>query len=72
MQLTADLLVGGLNPDRANMAPLPPPTVGRPGFEPPTENFAPKTLRRLHYHSTGGGVKAICLPTAWSLLGENF
>ena len=26
------------------MAPLPPPTVGRPGFEPPTENFASAAL----------------------------
>ena len=44
MQLTADLLVSGSNPDRANMAPLPPPTVGRPGFEPPTENFVSAAL----------------------------
>ena len=61
MQLAADLLVGDSNPDQATMAPLPPPTVDRP-----------KTLCRLHYHSTGGGVTAICLPTAWSLLSENF
>ena len=44
MHLTADLLVGGPNPDRANMAPLPPPTVGRPGFKPPPENFASAAL----------------------------
>jgi hypothetical protein len=50
VQLTADLLVGGSNPGRVNMAPLPPPTVDPPGFEPPTENFASAALpfdRRL-------------------------
>ena len=40
MQLTGDFLVGGSNPGRVNTAPPPPPTVRRPGFEPPTENFA--------------------------------
>ena len=35
-------------------------------------NRRPKTLRRLHYHLTGGGVIAICPPTTWSLLSENF
>ena len=44
VQLTADLLVGGSNPGRVNMAPLPPPTVDPPGFEPPTENFASAAL----------------------------
>ena len=45
MQLTGDLLVGGSNPDQANMAPPPPPpTVGQLGFEPPTENFASAAL----------------------------
>ena len=37
MQLTADFLVGNLNPGRANMAAAAPPTtVDRSGFEPPT------------------------------------
>ena len=36
MQLTANFLVGGSNPGRANMAVAPPTTVDRPGFEPPT------------------------------------
>ena len=44
MQLAADLLVGGWNPDRANMASLPPPTVDRLGFEPQTEVFASAAL----------------------------
>ena len=50
MQLAAAILVGGSNPGRVNMAPPPPPTVGRPGFEPPTENSASGALpfdRRL-------------------------
>ena len=69
MQLTEAFLVAGSNPGQVNAAaPLPPPpTVGRPGFELPT-----KTLCRLCYHSTGGCVIAICFPTAWSLLSENF
>ena len=49
MRLTGGLLVGGSNPGRVN--PPPPPTVGRPGFEPPTENFASAVLpfdRRLY------------------------
>ena len=48
MQLTAIFLVGGSNPGRAKMAV--PPKVSRPGFEPPTENFASAVLpfdRRL-------------------------
>ena len=44
MQLNADLLFGGSNPNWANMATLPPLTVGRPGFEPPTENFVSAAL----------------------------
>ena len=44
MQLTAALLVGGLNPGRVNTAPPPPPTVIRPGFDPPTKNFASAVL----------------------------
>ena len=50
MQLSGSFLVGGSNPGRVNTAPLPPPTFGRPGFEPPTENFASAVLtfdRRL-------------------------
>ena len=37
-------MVGGSNPGRVNMAPPPPPTVGRPGFEPSTKNFASAVL----------------------------
>ena len=33
-------------------------------------NRRPKTLRRLRYHSTGGCVIAMSLPTAWSLLNS--
>ena len=45
MQLTGVFMVGSSNPGRANMAlPLPPPTVGRPGFEPPNENFVSAAL----------------------------
>ena len=44
MQLTADFLVGGSNPGGANAAPPTPPAVGRPGFEPPTENSASSAL----------------------------
>ena len=50
MQLTGVFLVGGSNPGRVNTAPSPPPTVGRPGFKLPTENFASAALpfdRRL-------------------------
>ena len=31
-----------------------------------------KFCGRVHYHLTGGGVVALCLRTAWSLLSENF
>ena len=44
VQLTGVFLVGGSNPGRVNTAPLPPPIIGRPGFEPPTENFASAAL----------------------------
>ena len=67
MQLTGILLVGVSNPGRVNSTPPPPPTVGRPGFEPLTENFASAALpfdRRL--------CDSDKLPTAWSLLSENF
>ena len=51
MQLPGVFLVGGSNPHRVNTAaPPPPPTVGQPGFESPTENFASAALpfdRRL-------------------------
>ena len=44
-QLTAVLAVGGSNPDQVILAPAPPPpTVGRPGFEPPTKNFVSAAL----------------------------
>ena len=44
MQLTEGVFVGGSNPGRVNVAPPPPPTVGRPGFEPPTKKFGPAAL----------------------------
>ena len=44
MQPAAGLLVGGSSAGGVNTAPAPPPTVGRPGFEPPTENFASVAL----------------------------
>ena len=44
MQLTEAFLVGGSNPGRVNTAPPPPPTVGRPGFEPPIKKLAPAAL----------------------------
>ena len=44
MRLTAVCMFGRSNPGPANMAPPPPPTVGRPGFEPPTEIFASAAL----------------------------
>ena len=52
MRLTGVFLVGGSNPGRVNTPPPPPPPpkVSRPGFEPPTENFASTVLpfdRRL-------------------------
>ena len=46
MQLTAAFTVAGSNPGQVNLAP-PPPTVGRPGFEPPTKNFV---LAALPFH----------------------
>ena len=36
--------VGGSNPGRVNFRPPPPPTVSRPGFEPPTKNFPSAAL----------------------------
>ena len=66
MQLTMVFLVGGSNPGRVNTAP-PPPTISRPGFEPPTKNFAFAVLpfdRRL----CDSDKAAI----AWSTLSENF
>ena len=50
MQLTRIFLVGGSNPGRVNTAAPPPPTVRRPRFKPPTENFVSAALpfdRRL-------------------------
>ena len=50
-QLTAVLTVAGSNPDpQVILVPPPPPppplppTVGRPGFEPPTKNFVSAAL----------------------------
>ena len=40
MQLATNVLVGGSNPGRANMAPAPPMAVGQPGF-----NRRPKPLQ---------------------------
>ena len=39
VQLTGAVFVGGSNLGWVNPAPLPPPTVCRSGFEPPTENI---------------------------------
>ena len=58
MQLTADFLVGGSIPSRANDQ----------GFEPLTQNFAAHCITI----QTAFDVTAMCLPTAWSLLSENF
>ena len=44
MRLTEAFVVGGSNPGRVNTAPAPLPTVGQPGFEPPTKKFAPAAL----------------------------
>ena len=44
MQPAAGLLVGGSSPGGVNTAAPLPQTVGRPGFEPPTENFASAVL----------------------------
>ena len=45
MQPAAVFLVGGSKLGRMNTAPPPPlPTVGRPGFEPPTKNLASAAL----------------------------
>ena len=67
MQLTRVFTVGSSNPGRADMAPLT-TVVDKPGFEPPIENFAVDcvTIRPAF------GVTTLCLPTAWSLLSENF
>ena len=66
MQPTTDLLVGGSNPGSANMAAVP-PAVDRPGFEPPTQNYAVGcvTIR------PGFDVTVMSLSTAWRLLSEN-
>ena len=75
MQPTADFLVGSSKPGGANVAP--PTLVGRMWrrrrrrrLAVQDSNRRPKTVRQLCYHSTGSGVKAICPPTAWSLLSE--
>ena len=44
MQPTGVSLVGGSNPGLLNLTPPPPLKVSRPGFEPPTENFASAVL----------------------------
>ena len=44
MQPTGVSLIGGSNPRRLNLTPPAPPKVSRPGFEPPTENFASAAL----------------------------
>ena len=68
MQPTADLLVGGANPGRANMAAGPPITVDRQGFQPLTKKSAPRcvTIRPVFV------VLVLCIPTAWGLLTTNF
>ena len=44
MQPTADFLVGGSNPGRANMAAALAMTVDRQGFEPPTQKSAARCV----------------------------
>ena len=45
MQLASDILVGGSNPGKVTITPPPaPPTVVRPGFEPPTKNIGTAAL----------------------------
>ena len=44
MQLTRVFAVGSSNTGGVMTALPPPPTVGRPGFDPPTENFASAAL----------------------------
>ena len=68
MQPTANFLVGGLNPGRANMAAVPAMTVNRQGFEPPTQKCAAGCVTI----QPGFVVTATCLPTTWSLLTTNF
>ena len=64
MQAAADFLVGGSNPGAANMAP---------------ESTDQDSNRRSKNSATacvtirpGLDVIGMCLPTAWSLLSENF
>ena len=66
MQLTEAFPAGVSNPGRVNTAPLQPPTVSQPGFEPPTKKFAPAALPfdRQLFHSDG-------LPHCLSLI-KNF
>ena len=67
MPPTADFLVPGSNPGRANMAAAPPMTVDRQGFEPPTKkNAAGCVTIRPCFVAT---VQRIL--TAWSLLTTN-
>ena len=54
-------------PSRVNIAPPPPPP---PIVSRPDSNRRPKIFRWLRYHSTGGSVMAMSLPTAWSLLNS--
>ena len=63
MQVAADFLVGGSNPGVARSGAT---ALNR------IRTADRKFCDRVCDHSTGGGVTAICLPTAWSLLSENF
>ena len=68
MQLTADLLVGGSNPGRVNMAAALPTTVDQPRFEPPTQDFAVGCVTiPPAFHVAAKGQ-----PAAWSLLSKTF
>ena len=70
MQLSADFLVGGSNPGRVNMPP-PPAAAAKSG--PTRIRTADRDIcGLLRYHSTSNCVFAVCFPTAWSLLSENF
>ena len=58
MQPTGVFMVGGSNPGQLIL--MPPPPLKSADQD---SNHRPKTLRQLHYRSTGGGVKALSFPT---------
>ena len=61
MQAAVDFWVGGSNPGVANAAAAQSPA-----------STDLKYCSRVHYHSTDSCVTVLCLPTACSLLSENF